>query len=363
MPAFTLRALGVVAAVLLALPPLPAETNAEAQDWDIPGGHYYTQTGGYAVLDRDGIPFWSEFQRLGGPHAIGYPVTQRFSWNGFAIQAVQRVVLQWRPDAAQAAFVNVFDLLSQAGKDEWLNRNRQVPYPLSPSFDAGKTWDEVVRTRLSLLDANPAIKQAYFGTAGDPLQMNGLPASSVTDMGNHYSLRAQRVVIQQWKEDVPWARAGAVTVALGGTIAKEAGLLPAEAMAPPGPPPGPGFVALGLPLRWPVTGPIYTYFGGYHRGIDISPPYGTPVAAADGGAVAWVRYDNFDYGYHLLIDHGNGYQTMYAHLSEILVQPGRAVSRGDVVGRVGITGRATGPHLHFELWQGSIPVNPLAALP
>ncbi len=61
---------------------------------------------------------------------------------------------------------------------------------------------------------------------GDPIQANGLPVSDVVDMGNHFALRTQRVVFQEWKEDVPWAQRGTVTVALGGDIAKEAGILP-----------------------------------------------------------------------------------------------------------------------------------------
>ena len=99
---------------------LPPPARAEALDWDIPGGHYYTQTGGYAVIDQGGIPFWSELQRLGGVQAVGYPVSRRFQWNGFTVQAMQRAVFQWRPEIGQVYFVNVFDLLTQAGKDDWL---------------------------------------------------------------------------------------------------------------------------------------------------------------------------------------------------------------------------------------------------
>ncbi|MHB1134956.1 MAG: hypothetical protein ACYC4L_21505, partial [Chloroflexota bacterium] len=69
-------------------------------------------------------------------------------------------------------------------------------------------------------------KQAYFNVVGDPVTMNGLPTTEIVDMGDSFIVRAQRVVIQQWKKDVPWAKKGQVTFGLGGSIAKEAGLLP-----------------------------------------------------------------------------------------------------------------------------------------
>ena len=224
------RLMAVVLALMFTASALPPPARAAALDWDIPGGHYYTQTGGYAVVDGDGIAFWSEFQRLGGVQAVGYPVSRRFQWNGFTVQAMQRTVFQWRPEIGQVYFVNVFDLLTEAGKDDWLYVVRQTPRPLPASFDGGKSWGEVVKSRLALLDENPAIKQQFFSVVGDPVLMNGLPTSRVTDMGNNYTLRTQRAVFQQWKQDVPWAKAGQVTVALGGSIAIEAGLLPKDAL-------------------------------------------------------------------------------------------------------------------------------------
>ena len=85
--------------------------------------------------------------------------------------------------------------------------------------------------RLALLDPQPPIDRRYE-SASDPLNFFGLPTSKVEDMGNHFAVRLQRGVIQLWKVDVPWARAGETTVANGGDVAKEAGLLPAEAIQP-----------------------------------------------------------------------------------------------------------------------------------
>ncbi|HEY3083797.1 MAG TPA: excalibur calcium-binding domain-containing protein [Chloroflexota bacterium] len=242
----------LVSVVLLAVS--PGAALAQAPDWDVPAGHFFTQTGGtpgcgYLVRDEAGLPFWSEFRRLGGVQAVGYPASKRFQWDGFTVQVFQRVVFQWRPEAVsstggvgQAYFVNVFDRLGELGKNDYLLRARQTPPP-RPFADAGKSWPEVVQSHLAVLEPFPAIKAKYHDAVGDAIQANGLPVSDVTDMGNHYALRAQRVVFQQWKEDVPWAKAGQVTVALGGDIAKETGVLPdPEALKPTcvaGPPTAP----------------------------------------------------------------------------------------------------------------------------
>lgn len=213
---------------------------AEPLDFAIPNGHFYKQANGqggagdtgFAVVDDVGASFWSEFQRLGGVAAVGYPASQRFIWQGFTTQVFQRAIFQWRPECGCAMFVNAFDVLHDLGKDDWLLAVRQTPPPKDWS-EAGKSWSAIIRDRLAVLDGYPAIRAKYYAVAGDPIPANGLPTSEAVDMGNHYVLRAQRVVFQQWKEDIPWARKGEVTVALGGDIAKETGILPdREALRP-----------------------------------------------------------------------------------------------------------------------------------
>ena len=147
-------------------------------------------------------------------------------------QAFQKLVLQWRPESGTAVPMNIFDELSKSGFDGTLLENRQTPSPLNGSFDTpGAAWAQVVAGRQSLLNANTAIRSRYFA-GGDPLTIFGLPTSRVEDMGNHYALRTQRAVFQQWKETVPWASAGQVTIANGGAIARELGWLPDEAVQP-----------------------------------------------------------------------------------------------------------------------------------
>ncbi|HEX2174254.1 MAG TPA: hypothetical protein VHL09_17615 [Dehalococcoidia bacterium] len=230
---------------------------AQAADWAIPNGHFYTQasgqagsSAGYAVVDDDAARFWSEFRRLGGVDGVGYPVSQRFVWDGFVSQAFQKGVFQWRPEVGQVYFVNVFDQMSEAGLDPFLLTVRQVPGIADWSSDTGRPFDEVIAAHQALLDANPAIRDAYFAVP-DPVNLYGLPMAPIENMGNVLVLRAQRVVIQQWLVNVPWAAAGQVTVANGGDVAKEAGLLPAEAIVPVTYTPGQGQPLTGLPAASP----------------------------------------------------------------------------------------------------------------
>lgn len=115
---------------------------------------------------------------------------------------------------------------------------------------------------------------------------------------------------------------------------------------------------------WPsVTSGLSQYFAWYHPGIDLPNSSSPPVVASDGGVVTMAGWpDNFGYGNRVTIDHGNGYTTIYAHLSNIYVTTGQNVSRGQKIGQMGNTGRSTGTHLHFEIRYKGIAVNPLAIL-
>jgi murein DD-endopeptidase MepM/ murein hydrolase activator NlpD len=114
---------------------------------------------------------------------------------------------------------------------------------------------------------------------------------------------------------------------------------------------------------WPAAGGITQGYSFYHRAIDIANRSAGNILAADGGVVTvagWI--DNSGYGRRVQIDHGNGFVTLYAHLNATQVQPGQRVNRGDVIGQMGNTGRSTGTHLHFEIRQGSVLLNPLSYL-
>jgi murein DD-endopeptidase MepM/ murein hydrolase activator NlpD len=95
----------------------------------------------------------------------------------------------------------------------------------------------------------------------------------------------------------------------------------------------------------------------FHRGMDIVADAGTPIEATGDGVISRATRKS-DYGKTIDISHGYGYVSRYAHLSELLVRPGQKVRRGDVIGRVGTTGRSTGPHLHYEVFRDDRRVNP-----
>ena len=133
----------------------------------------------------------------------------------------------------------------------------------------------------------------------------------------------------------------------------------------------PIFIAHALPpiiaggtgqFQWPTNGVITQYPVWYHMAVDIANSAAPPIAAADSGTVVIVEYLRTGYGQHVVIDHGNGYQSLYGHLSEIYVKPGDAVSRGQVIGRMGSTGHSTGMHLHFEIRKNGVTQNPLPYL-
>lgn len=106
------------------------------------------------------------------------------------------------------------------------------------------------------------------------------------------------------------------------------------------------------------TDPIYKTTK-FHAGMDFTAPTGTPIYATGDGKVVRADAEASGYGNHVRIDHGYGYVTLYAHMSEIDVKIGQTVKRGDVIGYVGNTGKSVGPHLHYEVRKNDIPINPI----
>jgi len=122
-----------------------------------------------------------------------------------------------------------------------------------------------------------------------------------------------------------------------------------------------------IPSMWPVNGVLLSRFGdrqdpfsgegAFHKGVDITAAMGTPVHAAADGVVYQAEYSS-GWGRMVVIDHGNGMRTLYAHLSRYEVIPGQEIRRGAVLGFSGQSGKATSPHLHFEVRRGGVAVNP-----
>ena len=125
--------------------------------------------------------------------------------------------------------------------------------------------------------------------------------------------------------------------------------------------------ANSAPNLWPVEGPITGSFGeridpfngegAFHSGVDISASFGQPVVAPADGIVQFADFMG-GYGRAIVLDHGHGITTRYGHLANFAVVPGQHVQRGDTIGYVGLSGRSTGPHLHYEVRINDTPVNP-----
>lgn len=127
-------------------------------------------------------------------------------------------------------------------------------------------------------------------------------------------------------------------------------------------------IYISTPKGWPIMGRITSEFGNrenpryggqeFHSGIDISAGTGTPVKATADGIVSFSGWSAGN-GNLVVVEHGFGYSTFYAHNSSIVVKVGQKVKRGDIIANVGSTGNTTGPHLHYEVWHNGKPVNPI----
>ncbi|HLG69922.1 MAG TPA: LysM peptidoglycan-binding domain-containing protein [Chloroflexota bacterium] len=208
-------------------------------------------------------------------------------------------------------------------------------------------------------DTLPALAAQYGSTPDAIIAANKLPARTREVLGG------QLVLIPTGTEPasivkplpapapaMPAAPATPVTVAKPQTATDE------KIPAPPLPASSPGFA-------WPAPGTITTYFSSWHNGIDIANAAGTPVRAAQAGRVVFSGWDNSGFGYMVRIDHGNGLQTVYGHSEQLIAKVGDYVEKGQVIMLMGSTGRSTGPHVHFSIFQGSgyNGLNPLKYLP
>lgn len=157
-------------------------------------------------------------------------------------------------------------------------------------------------------------------------------------------------------------------LAIGQIVFVPDGVKPAEVLSSPvarirQSTPDAGTVAGSGNFVWPSAGTITQRFVWYHKGLDIANRAAPDVLAADSGKVLLAGWpDSYGYGNRVIVDHGNGYKTLYAHLQKIYVLPGQGVNRGSAIGKMGSTGRSTGTHLHFEVILNGVHINPLGVL-
>lgn len=154
-------------------------------------------------------------------------------------------------------------------------------------------------------------------------------------------------------------------LAVGQVIVVPEGIKPSEQATTPRirrVAPDAGTVVASGSFVWPAGGTISQNFVWYHPGIDIANRAAPNILAADSGTVIYAGCLNWGYGCHVIVDHGNGYKTLYGHLSRIYVTVGQGISRGVALGKMGSTGRSTGIHLHFEVIRNGVRINPFSVL-
>ena len=111
-------------------------------------------------------------------------------------------------------------------------------------------------------------------------------------------------------------------------------------------------------FAWPLVGYVTQEYSSSHRAIDIGAPYGSKVYAARAGSVIHTGWAETGYGYTVIVEHGDGYRTLYSHLKGTWVSAGQWVERGQLIGEVGSTGNSSGPHCHFEIRVNNVRSNP-----
>ncbi len=184
---------------------------------------------------------------------------------------------------------------------------------------------------------------------------------TVYSIAKKYDVTAQQII--NWPFNT-YSNDETFELAVGQTLTVPDGVKPAEQLWDPKRyvaqiTPDAGVVSAIGQFIWPASGGISQRYVWYHKGIDISNKAAPAILAADSGTVVIAGWpDGFGYGNRVLIDHGNGLQTLYAHMASISVNVGQTVNRGDVIGRMGSTGRSTGVHLHFEVRKDGVLVNP-----
>jgi murein DD-endopeptidase MepM/ murein hydrolase activator NlpD len=314
---------------------------------------------------------------------------RRLTWNGVQLSAAQATLAR-HTDALRNRLVDAYErgdvgylnvLLSATSFSEFAERWDDIRYLVAQSertvrerrtaavkVELARRSLEAQRVRLQ--EAVAVQQQAQAELNGLAQQRSGLLSAAqlqrrsvagqvaqLEELSASEEGALEAMIRERQREEEERRRAEA-------EAARRAALLSGKAL----PPENAG--APGM-FSWPASGPITSPFGlrpnpfgsGFetHPGIDIGAPMGATIAAAAGGRVIFAGWYG-GYGNAIIIDHGGNTSTVYGHCSQIFVSNGQDVQRGQAIGAVGMTGRATGPHLHFEVRVNGVPVDPTSRL-
>ncbi len=322
--------------------------------------------------------------KLGDLNAQMRSTQKKLDWNKVQLAAAQ-ATLERHNDALRRRLIDAYEqgdlgyvavLMESTSFGDFVERWNDVRYLI-------KANEATIRSRRAVADHVAAIQSGLLGTEAD---LRNAQAEADQQQAALDALAQQRrnllAVAETQRQDVATGvseledTSAAAEAALEELVrekqleeeqrrlaARRAAQLAGESL-----PPEPG--APGQ-LAWPVSGPITSPFGMrvhpvygrpiLHAGIDIGVPQGTTIGAAADGRVIVAGYQG-DCGNMVAIDHHGGLSTIYCHMSQIFVGVGQDVQRGQAIGAVGMTGDATGPHLHFQVMQDGHPVDPMSFL-
>jgi len=186
---------------------------------------------------------------------------------------------------------------------------------------------------------------------------------TIYSIAKKYDVEAQQIVNYPFNS---YSNDETFELAIGQIIIVPDGVMPAALPSAPRVrqlTPDAGTVVASGAFVWPASGQITQRFVWYHKGLDIANRAAPNVLAADSGTVVSAGWlDGYGYGNRVIIDHGNGFRTLYAHMTSVYVVTGQTVSRGNAIGKMGCTGRCTGTHLHFEVIRNGVYLDPLSVL-
>jgi lipoprotein NlpD len=266
-----------------------------------------------------------------------------------------------------AAALAVLALLVLAGCPAPRQAFRPPPIPLEPAAHHEELALAGVVHVVRRGETVWRIARAYGIDPGDLMETNGIADPRAVEVGAELFVPGATHVVDVPPAPGVEAPSNEATAARGGNSTPTPTSTPSRTPSPsPASAPVLPTSRGGPPLAWPLKGVLYGRFGvragKRHDGIDIAAPEGTPVLAAAAGTVIYAG-EQPGYGAIVILRHEGGLVTLYAHNARLLVEEGARVKRGEPVARVGQTGRTTGPHLHFEVRDGTRPRNPLLFLP
>lgn len=245
-------------------------------------------------------------------------------------------------------------------------RDKVISYKVSPGDTLSSIAEKFDVSIETILWANNLSKKAVL-KPGQRLKIPPVTGivhkvkagETIYSIAKHYRTEPQKIVNFPFNE---FLDLDTFALAVGQTLIVPDGIMPKAAPIKPKLPPIEFFAGGAGKLAWPTSGRITQYPVWYHMAVDIANKAAPGIGAAEKGKVVYAGCVRWGYGCHVIIDHGGGLSTLYGHLSSYYVKKGQFVSRGQVIGKMGSTGRSSGTHLHFEVRKAGRAVNPLPYL-